>query len=180
MVEGSPEVMVAQRREPKGPKRSRFLPLAPSVLWRTLTHYEILETSHLLSGHGFYFSHSKASGLNVFPDLIPWYLPFYTYCVQVDRHHASLHHITHVFQEGEGLLRAPSPMELGAEVLALGSCLWDFQEIPGFFWSLSARYGQAYSGHTACLPAKSWGRLHLMTIVPGHGFAVVNKNRCSS
>ena len=49
-----------------------------------------------------------------------------------------------------------------------------------FFLSLSARYGQAYSGHTACLLAKSWGRLHLMTVVPGHGFAVVNKNRCSS
>ena len=77
--------------------------------------------------------------------------------VRVDRHHASLHHITHVFQEGGGLLRAPSLMELGAEVLALGSCLWDFQESPDFFFflSLSARYGQAYSVHTACLLAKS-------------------------
>lgn len=180
MVEGSLEVMVVQRRESKGPERSHFLPLSLSVLWRTLTHYETVERSHLLSGLGFHFSYSKASGLSVFPDLIPWYLPFYTYCVQVDRHHASLYHVTHVFQEGGGLLRALSPMKLGAEALALGSCLLDFQEVPGFCWSLSARYGQAYSGHTACLPAKSWGRLLLMTIVPGHGFAVVNKNRCNS
>ena len=120
--------MVAQRRESKGPERSHFLPLSLSVLWRTLTHYETLERSHLLSGLGFHFSYSKASGLSVSPDIIPWYLSFYTYCVQVDRHHASLHHITHVFQEGGGLLRALSPMKLGAEALALGCCLLDFQE----------------------------------------------------
>ena len=108
MKEGSPEVMVAQRREPKGYERSHFLPLSLSVLWRTLTCYEILDRSHLLSGHVFIFHTAKHLGSVVSPDLIPQYLPLATYCAPADRHHANLHHTIHVSPEGGGLLWAPS------------------------------------------------------------------------
>lgn len=58
-------------REPKGSERSHFLPLSLSVLWRTLTHYEILDRSNLLSGLSFHSSHSKASGISSFPRSYP-------------------------------------------------------------------------------------------------------------
>lgn len=87
-----------------------FLPLFLSVLWRTLTRYEILDRSHLLSGRVFIFHTAKHLGSVVSPDLVPQYLPLDTYCTPADRHHANLHLTIHVPQEGGGLLRAPSPI----------------------------------------------------------------------
>lgn len=75
MVEGSLQVMVAKRREPKGPERSHFLPLALSVLWRALTHYKTLERSHLISGLGFIFHTAKHLG-SMFSQIYPMILNF--------------------------------------------------------------------------------------------------------
>lgn len=134
--------------------RSHTSCLLLSVLWRALTHYKTLERSHLISGLGFIFHTAKHLG-SMFSQIYPMILNFlYLLCSggQTPCQSSSYHPC---FQEGGGLLRA-QPHGAWGRSSGIGRSL-GFPGGSRLCLSLSARYDQAYSGHTACLPAKSWG-----------------------
>lgn len=106
---GQPGGHDGPEQEPRGSGRSYFPPLALCGLWRTLTHCEILDRSHSLSGLSFHSVHSKASGFSGSQKSSPTTLTSWWLYAYAAGHHACPHLPFPCFSRGQSLLRGPSP-----------------------------------------------------------------------
>lgn len=106
---GQPGGHDGPEQEPRGSERSHFLPLALCGLWRTLTHCEISDRSHLFSGLSFHSAHSKAPGLSGSQKSSPMILTSWYSMLMLLSTMPVLIFPFHVSQEDRNLLRGPSP-----------------------------------------------------------------------
>lgn len=172
IVEVSSGVMVVKNRSP-GDQRSHFLPLTLSGLWRTLTHCEIL--GHICSLALVVILHIARHLESVAsPDLIPQYSPLDDSVLLL------LGTIPVLILPSMLPKRAEAPSEVHAPAgrsSGIGELIMWLPERsrPSVGVSVSAGHGQACSGHIACLPSISWGRLLYANIMPGPGSAIVSK-----